>query len=266
MFMNKNKVICLNLIIYVILCLFFIPMAEAANVATVHGAIYDWDTFNLLENTIVEVNSTPPQSQVAKYGLYSFELPRGIYILKASYYENGELASYTEQVLNITDDGDYILDLLLLPAYPDGNFSLNDSHTKPPSMNEDKYLFGKTNLSKNIIFILTVILFIGGVIVLFILKKRHDSEKADIERSLHEITELENLDYNDLNLPQDLQQLIEIIKANGGRITQRELRRKINYSEAKVSLMISDLENRGIIEKFKKGRGNIILLKKRGST
>ena len=77
--------------------------------ATVHGAVYDWETFKLLENTIVEVNSTPPQSQLAKYGLYSFDLPIGIYLLKASYYKNGELVSYREETLNITDNGDYLL-------------------------------------------------------------------------------------------------------------------------------------------------------------
>ncbi|MGM0771995.1 MAG: helix-turn-helix transcriptional regulator, partial [Halobacteriota archaeon] len=35
---------------------------------------------------------------------------------------------------------------------------------------------------------------------------------------------------------------------------------KLSYSEAKVSLIVSDLENRGLVEKFKKGRGNIIII------
>ena len=59
-------------------------------------------------------------------------------------------------------------------------------------------------------------------------------------------------------IPDDLQEIIDIINANDGRITQKDLRSKLKYSEAKVSLMVSDLEQRGVIEKFKKGRGNII--------
>jgi len=60
------------------------------------------------------------------------------------------------------------------------------------------------------------------------------------------------------NLPDDLKEIMNLIRANGNRITQRELRKKSPYSESKVSLMLSDLEERGLVEKFKRGRGNII--------
>jgi len=59
-------------------------------------------------------------------------------------------------------------------------------------------------------------------------------------------------------LPEDLKEVLELIRVSGNRITQLELRKKSRYSESKVSLMLSDLEERGMIEKFKKGRGNII--------
>ncbi len=62
-------------------------------------------------------------------------------------------------------------------------------------------------------------------------------------------------------LPEDLKAVIEVIKANGGRITQKELRKRLGFSEAKMSLIIADLERRGVIEKVKKGRGNVIFLK-----
>ncbi|RPJ75986.1 MAG: MarR family transcriptional regulator, partial [Alphaproteobacteria bacterium] len=35
----------------------------------------------------------------------------------------------------------------------------------------------------------------------------------------------------------------------------------LKYSEGKVSLMIADLERRELVEKFKRGRGNIIIMK-----
>lgn len=53
-----------------------------------------------------------------------------------------------------------------------------------------------------------------------------------------------------------------IISDHGGRIAQAELRKELPYSEAKVTLMLADLEDRGYIRKIKKGRGNIIIQKR----
>ena len=60
-----------------------------------------------------------------------------------------------------------------------------------------------------------------------------------------------------------MEQIIKIIKREGSRTTQKEIRKQIPLSEAKISLMIAELEHKGIIEKIKKGRGNIIILKKK---
>ena len=61
-------------------------------------------------------------------------------------------------------------------------------------------------------------------------------------------------------LPENLKEIIEILERLGGRMTQKDLRARLNYSEAKVSLMITDLGDRGLVHKVKKGRRNIILL------
>jgi uncharacterized membrane protein len=50
------------------------------------------------------------------------------------------------------------------------------------------------------------------------------------------------------------------VRSEGGRTTQKDLRRAIPYSEAKISLMIAELESQGKLKKIKKGRGNIIIL------
>jgi len=75
-------------------------------------------------------------------------------------------------------------------------------------------------------------------------------------------TELPSNSLSDIpsNIPSDLQEVISIIRGEGGRITQKELRARLRYSEAKVSLMITDLEDRRIVKKVKKGRGNVIIL------
>jgi len=56
------------------------------------------------------------------------------------------------------------------------------------------------------------------------------------------------------------QKILEEIGKSEGRITQRELRRLLPWSEAKVSIELDLLEEKGLIKKFKKGRGNVIIL------
>ena len=53
-----------------------------------------------------------------------------------------------------------------------------------------------------------------------------------------------------------------LIKKEGSRMVQKDIVQKTGLSEAKISLMITDLESKGIIRKIKKGRANIIILNK----
>ncbi|HLD33627.1 MAG TPA: hypothetical protein VJB66_02795, partial [Candidatus Nanoarchaeia archaeon] len=62
-------------------------------------------------------------------------------------------------------------------------------------------------------------------------------------------------------LPDELQQVIDFLKSQDGRSTQKDIRKQFPQSEAKISLMIADLENRKLVEKIKKGRGNIVILR-----
>ena len=55
--------------------------------------------------------------------------------------------------------------------------------------------------------------------------------------------------------------VMQIIKKEK-RTTQKELRKEIPLSEAKISLIVSDLEDKGKIRKIKKGRGNILIFVK----
>ena len=57
-------------------------------------------------------------------------------------------------------------------------------------------------------------------------------------------------------------EVLDILKKSGNRLTQKELREKISsIGEAKISLILNELEAAGKIKKIKKGRGNIIILK-----
>ena len=126
-------------------------------------------------------------------------------------------ADTEEKIAIIDENGNYILDLFLLP----------ETEAKP----ESKF---------NWLLVLIPALLI--LLIIFYFKRKKPKTK--------EVNENESSD-----------RIIKIIKDAGGRITQKDLRKHFPLSEAKVSLMITELEAKGKLEKIKKGRGNIIILK-----
>ncbi len=64
------------------------------------------------------------------------------------------------------------------------------------------------------------------------------------------------------NEPGYVEKAFEIIKKHDGRISQKQLRKEmLPLSEAKISLIVTELEHANKIVKVKKGRGNVILVK-----
>lgn len=456
----------MNLRFYIICIaavLAFTAPALADSTATVHGTVYTWDTFEPLENAVVEVNSTPSQSMVANLSFYSFKLEPGTYNITATYYQNGTLLYSAQKTTEIKGPGDYRLDLLLFPVYSSdlmdnsktngstGNLaassqaSLNGGNNSNTIGVAGKKEAGIPTLSYIVIAFALFSLFAGGY-SLSTKRKRNDekaqyqtspmlktkessrledksrtssevaissdSEKipkptavtADLdnqpeielepgvktdlkkdseetvyrdnfeigpkakselesnskerikpaaivpekslsseikqtiepdieiqgpEKKIEKEVQTEKLEVQPANLtkrlesepegrldsgkdeeieykikkpgsndfgteekeqletlentlheppistseiepmapgkkaplPTDLQEVMDIIRGQGGRITQKNLRSKLKYSEGKVSLMLADLERRELIEKFKRGRGNIVIIK-----
>ncbi len=315
--------------------------------ATVHGNVYEWYSFEPLNNAVIEVNSTPEQYFVAVDAVYSFNLPPGNYLVKASYFEGNTIVYAAEETVKITENGDYVVDLLLFPAYEEELLDQSEFEEFDKDFEEAELVsedsFGNT---------VYAVLLIGLCILLFagyFWNKRKGkppeipddppkenkvsgakfpentetgsesfeqseenagdskeerpedkSSETDNEFSVAEAAsevepeevrsesefalstslpqepeepgveepgskeliseepDSEVPDNPEVHLPDDLKEILELIRASGNRITQLELRKKSRYSESKVSLMLSDLEERGMIEKFKKGRGNII--------
>jgi uncharacterized membrane protein len=259
-------------IFFIIFLAASVQFAAAGDVATIHGAVYEWDSFSILENAIIEVNSTPSQSILAKYGVYSFSLAPGNYLISASYYNNNTLVSSAEEEITISDDGDYVLDLILLPTYLDSSFNGSEfSELEEIAALEDD----TSNTWRYALAFISVCFM--GIAAYFYFKGRGStisttsdiSDSVTLYNAVAESGVVTSADSEYLSgttvggnqsLPDDLQNMLEIIESSGGRITQKDLRSKVKYSEAKVSLMVSDLEDRGLVHKFKKGRGNVIVL------
>lgn len=376
-----------------------VPAAADNNTATIHGAVYKWDTFEPLDNTVIYVNSTPTQEMVAKNGQYTIELVPGNYTITAKYYQKDTLTYAIEETIEIKDQENYVFDLLLPPVNSEGliddsrgnifSENLNDSaknlikeaaidkmnnsngvDTAKRSLesvteNQNKadvpiftYLINtlltpttkQSRLYSSIVYYLLIaltsfLLLTGSYLILRKYKQieknafyeektgykiRNLFELVNLSKLLEKVsakvidpevrpefkvnaeetvsvTELESIpnrkvpaesiDENlaqetelvesglekenkktsheepacnpeietptlkkELLLPKDLQEVIDVIRSQRGLITQKNLCSRLKYSEVKVSLMLSNLEKRKRIKKFKRGRENLVVL------
>ncbi|WP_292466508.1 hypothetical protein [Methanolobus sp.] len=259
----------------IFLFLWIVPVGATA---TVHGTTYEWNTFNPLNNSLIEVNSTPEQSMVAKYGFYSFELPNGTYLINASFFEDDKLTYYDEEVITISDNGSYVVDMLLLPAYT--GIAVEDSIVSVDHISVE-YLFPLPLL-------LVLVLL---VMILYKFKKRSqaemvtrteimgfslDADKQYLKMDLfHDDTK--SVSSSDIfvtkthesnfpvkeaistgSLSSEHQEILDIIQSHGGTMAQKDLRKHLEYSEGKVSVMLLNLEKWGKLRKVREGRGNIL--------
>ena len=63
-------------------------------------------------------------------------------------------------------------------------------------------------------------------------------------------------------LSKDQERMLSVIRGFGNRLSQKELRKALpEWSEAKVSMELTELEDFGVVAKIKKGRGNVIRIK-----
>jgi uncharacterized membrane protein len=208
-----------------LLLLFLVLLVPVfASAATLHGTVYDLD-FEVVENVVVEINSNPMQSMIAADGDYSFELNEGEYVLEAKYYIGQTLISSVSEEVSIIEEGDYVLDLILFPNLDDeviDDFDFDEEETR-------------TSLTYWMIGL-------AAFFILFVLFKKKPKKKV--------------LDKDEAD------DVLEFIKKEGGRTTQKEIRKNLGLGEAKMSLIIAELEHKKVVKRIKKGRGNIIILNK----
>lgn len=276
-------------------------LAGSSPTATVHGVTYAWDTLEPINDTVIDVNSTPPQSIVAKDGTYSFELPPGNYAITARYYRNNSLIYSKETTFKVEGEGNYVLDLLLYPVSGNrltGTIAAETSNLNGANHAEQTGTDLSTTSYVPVAFTLFLLLVgsyklsrkhkktkknrsregkfnISGLLVKALSKNIESGTKPDFGNtegaaSMRESviepaefadnSEIETAALKKLPLSSDLREVLDIIRGHKGRITQKDLRSKLEYSEVKVSLLLSELEKRKLIKKFKNGRENIVIL------
>lgn len=222
-----------------ILFLFVLAILPCINATEIYGTVYDM-SLNPAKDAVIEVDSVPKQTKILKDGTYSFTLPVGDYVIKATYVSNYNVYS-TEENITIVDEGRYIVDLIVFPDLSEESelLLLGEDINLEDIYEEEEQAFPW-------LYIVLVVVIIAAIFLFF--KKRKPMEKT--EETILE----EEID------PKD--KIYEFIKQKGGRVTQREIRKNFPVSQATISLILTELESDGKLKKIKRGKGNIIILQK----
>lgn len=267
-----------TVILLVMTFMILVAFSSNINAAIISGSIYDL-SLQTESDAIIEINTLPRQLMVSKDGTYSFNIGNGNYTL----YAYTSTSSASESVI-IANDGNYTLDIILeeKPLYSNDGLILDEKN-----LNVSLDLPSDSNNLLNITLIIGLIsiislIFAGLFIFLYVKKNiikkdlnKHTLNNYDIgsgtKQSLIKLKKesiLKDFNLNNNSVSNNFSshkyldeydsKILNIIKKEK-RITQKDIRSQIPLSEAKISLVISDLEDKGMIRKIKKGRGNILI-------
>jgi uncharacterized membrane protein len=225
----------LAILLPLLFVLLLFPVSTLA--ATLSGNIYT-EELELATSALVEVDTQPQQRYLSKDGTYQFALPPGQYTLRVTYLERGNNETLTEDV-TVTQEGEFTYDLFLLPGLEEESQFFEEVLTEFEEPEEYPVVEETHSITWPLVTLLGAIALLVILLILLYYKLRARFAAED-----------ERID-----------EILALIKKEG-RIHQKELRKRLPESEAKVSLMIAELEAKGKIEKIKKGRGNILVAKK----
>ncbi len=276
--------------------------SPALALSRISGSTHEWSTLDVMDPSVVEINTTPAQAAVTKGGEYSFDVPAGYYKISARYVRDGRTALYDEVLLEVPvgADGSYSVDLILFPPeyYPASSAGPLDDlkgGDAPPSPS-DLLLDSGAWTEYLPLALAAAALALAALPFAFFRrrnaaalpparrappakggaprKRRRPSARPGARaratvpaRPPAQVRAQQKpggegaLSFAE-TLSHDVQEVLSKVEAAGGRISQRDLRRMLPYSEAKASLVISEMEARGLVRKFKRGRGNILILQK----
>ncbi len=217
------------------LMVFLVLFSYSVFGAEIHGSVYDLN-LDKISDVVVTVNTEPKQTFVVKNGSYLFNVPSGDYVI-AAVYKNGYLQEAVENI-SVAGDGSYVLDLILFPSLDEEEDIIEETNIEF----DDENYFKKASYWPTLFSLIGVVVILGFFIYFYKPKK---------EIIVKEIKEEKG----------ELKSLVDFIKKQGGRTTQKDIRKEFPSSEAKISLMITELEKKNKIQRIKKGRGNVIILK-----
>ena len=241
-------------LVIILACLLCFPLVLGA---TIHGKMFSY-SLSLVENSIVSISTVPEQVVVSTDGAYSFSVPVGDYQITAYVRDDTDAVThFVEENISVVDDGDYVRDLILFPVEDLEELDLEKDIEQ--DLKEEEQAEKEMPLYIRIILGI-IMLGVLAVIIWFAMRTKKPRDLTGIKLDLKQEPE-ELPESKEPEEPDDLADLLAFIKKHK-RATQKDIRKHFALSEAKISLMIADLESQGKVKKIKKGRGNIIVFVK----
>ncbi|MBN2052553.1 hypothetical protein JW756_03545 [Candidatus Woesearchaeota archaeon] len=215
---------------------------------TIHGKVFDYN-FAVAKNSVVSISTVPEQQIVAVDGTYSFSVPKGDFVISAMLKDiSGSIVYFVNDTVSIANDGDYVRDLIMFPSNDLDELDLENDFSE---------LSVEANPAVQRIVLIVVALALIFIFIWLYCGAFRKNCKI-FHKLIPRIEEAKPEKKKEAVEADDIYGLADFIKKNK-RVTQKEIRKAFPLSEAKISLMISDLESQGKIRKIKKGRGNIIV-------
>ena len=161
-----------------------------------------------------------------------------------------------------------MFDLFLFPSLIDEDEILSDVGVVDSE--EEVKGFAKYPVWKYLVALAIILILMGRAVLAHRKYKGRKGLLGQKTKSVRVEREVENTEgagdkvekKSEENEPGYLDEALAIIKKHDGRLSQKELRKEMRHlSEAKVSLILTELEHKGKIERIKKGRGKVVILK-----
>lgn len=222
-------------------------LSASLSAARVFGTVFDEDVQPA--RAAIQVNTTPEQQIITTDGTYSFSLAPGTYRLAAV-----AANASAEKTVTIQGEGEFRIDLVLLPGVPEEEAALADLLDVPdvstPGDNPTPTTDGSIPAA-----ILAVLL----AAALLSTQRHRFMPKAPASVAPTPPSAQTPAPSSGRVLTPDQDKVMQALTSFGNRASQKDLRKALNHwSEAKVSMELTELEELGAIQKIKKGRGNVI--------
>lgn len=213
---------------FLVLAMFLVSLGYSA---FVYGSIYGHD-LEKINKTAIKIQGKFSYQVVTENANYSIFLPEGEYRISASSFDGyGNLKFYVEEKAMVGKQ-DQRVDLVLKPV--------NDT--------------GDTILIGGLVFVIAIA---AVFLYLHFSSKQHGQDIADAEQPMQaKVYKLRP--QGAIYLDEDAKKVLEVLGSFENRATQKELKEVLKFSDAKLSLILTELEQLGHVKKFKRGRANIV--------
>ncbi len=194
-------------------------LLATAHAAFLYGDIHASDS-HTLNQTMIRIEGDFTYQLVTDKQNYSIFLPDGNYSVRAEAFDQYGDVAYSDSESVRVGTEDQRLDLVLRPA-----------------MNTQLVVLAFT-----VFLLVAVFLWARG------LRASKKEAYAPVERPIEDRPPLDD----------EAKKILSYLDSVEGRANQKEMKEALGFSDAKLSLILTELEHEGRVKRFKRGRGNVV--------